>query len=448
MSRQAELVRGSFRDARVLVLGLGRFAGNLEAVRFLRAEDADVQVSDTAARRDLEASAAEAEALGARLHFGAQTPDLLEGRDVLLVNPAIPFDHPVIHAARERQIPITTEMNIVMARCPAPIHGVTGTKGKSTTANLLAAMLQAAGETVHLGGNIGRGLVSTLDQIAPDHHVVLEMSSFQLFWMRDMALSPRTAVITNLMSDHLDRHGTQAHYAESKRTILDFQTEDDDAVLPASDPALEAAGWYGAGGARRRLYGAGDDEIREALRSMPLLGEHNLRNATAAAAAMLCLRPGDLDAVRAGAFGAEPLPHRLRVVAEVGGVLYLDDSNATHPESTQCALEAVPRPVVLIAGGKDKGSDPAPLFDAIRRGAKAVVAIGSSAPQMIETLGPDMTVVTGSPDMEAAVRAAASLAEPGDAVLLSPGYSSLDQYRSFAERGDRFQAAVRALAPY
>lgn len=446
MTATGDLERGDFAGKRILVLGLGRFAGNLEAVRFLCAEGAEVHVSDVAPRRDLEAPAAEAEALGATLHFGAQTPDLLEDprRDAVLVSPAMPFDHAVIEAARDRGIPVTTETNIVMARCRAPIHGVTGTKGKSTTAALLAAMLEAAGETVHLGGNIGRGLAARLDGIAPDHQVVLELSSFQLWWMRALLASPRTTVITNLMSDHLDRHGTHAEYARAKQTALDFQGPEDTAVLPADDDAVRAAGWLEAGAGRRVFYRPGDP-AEALLDGMPLLGAHNLRNGLAAAAALLAIRPDAQDAVRAGARGARPLPHRLDPVGEVRGVLYLDDSNATHPESTLCALRAVPRPVVLIAGGKDKGVDPEPLFDAIRDGAKAVVAIGSSARVLIEALGTHLQVVPGGPDMAAAVRAAAALAAPGDAVLLSPGYSSLDEYVSFAERGERFRAAVRAL---
>ncbi len=449
-----------FEGRRALVLGLGRFDGGLGTVRFLRAEGADVLVSDTATREALAASADAAEALGARCVFGPQTEALLEGIDVVLVNPAIPFDHPVLAAAEARGVPVTTEINIVLARCRAPIYGVTGTKGKSTTSTLLAAMLRAHGRTVHLGGNIGASLVGELGRIGSDDRVVLELSSFQLFWAHRVQRSPQVAVVTNLLSDHLDRHGSQDHYAWSKRAILDYQAGDDLAVLPSDDPAVHAAGWFEAGHARRATYGPdgyvqleGEDLVgplaRVSLTGMPLLGAHNRRNALAAATAVLMGEPTvDVDAafeaVAAGARATEALPHRLQPVGEVDGVLYIDDSNATQPASTRAALAALARPVVLILGGKDKGADIDALLADVRRRAKAVVLTGSSADDLAARLEGDLPLARAA-DIEAAVAEAARLAAPGDAVLLSPAYASLDQYASFAERGDRFQAAVRTL---
>ena len=434
----------SFAGRRALVLGLGRFDGGLGTVRFLCAEGADVLVSDTATRESLTASADAAEALGARLVFGPQTPDLLEGIDVVLVNPAIPFDHPVLAAAEARGIPVTTEINIVLARCKAPIYGITGTKGKSTTATLLAAMLRALGKTVHLGGNIGASLVGDLEAIEPTHRVVLELSSFQLHWARRVERSPQVALVTNLLSDHLDRHGTQEHYERSKRVILDFQRDGDLAVLPADDAAVAEAGWFEAGAARKVAWGA-DRPL--ALDGMRLLGAHNRANALAAATAVLegeQLGADALPTLAAGACDVEALPHRLQPVAEVEGVLYVDDSNATQPASTRAALRALERPTILILGGKEKGADVGPLLDEVRARAKAVVLTGSSADDLAARLG-DALPMARAEDVEAAVREAARLSAAGDAVLLSPAYASLDQYRSFAERGDRFQEAVRAL---
>jgi UDP-N-acetylmuramoylalanine--D-glutamate ligase len=452
------LEQASFEGRRVLVLGLGRFSGGVETVRFLHGEGATVRVSDNAERAQLLDSARAVESLGVDLHFGAQTESLLAGQDVVLANPALPFDHPVLEAARGRGIPITTEINVVLARSPAPVYAVTGTKGKSTTASLLARMLEAAGRTVHLGGNIGRSLVAGLGAVRAEDCVVLELSSFQLWWTRGVERSPQVTVVTNLLSDHLDRHGTQAEYAAAKRAALDYQRRTDVAVLPADDEAVRAAGWHEAGAARRVLYGRGgryrmegtqiqDGEGEAAcdLAGLPLLGAHNLRNALAAASAVLATQVQAWAAVRDGALAARPLPHRLDPVAEIGGVQFLDDSNATHPHSTLCALAAIDRPIVLIAGGKEKGIDSAPLMEGIRRRVKALVAIGSTTPKLMAALEGDVPVVDGGPDMTAAVRAAVAQADPGDVVLLSPGFSSLDQYTSFAERGDRFRAVVRAL---
>ena len=452
---RAELERASFAGKRVLVLGLGRFAGGLETVRFLTAEGADVRVSDSAPRSALGEPAAEAEALGATLHFGVQDEGLLAGCDVVIANPAIPFDHAVLEAALRLGVPMTTEINIVLARSPAPVFGVTGTKGKSTTSTLLARMLEATGRTVHFGGNIGRPLVAELAGIHAQDRLVLELSSFQLWWAHRLGISPHVSVVTNLLSDHLDRHGTQAEYAAAKRAALDYQGPEDVAVLPADEEAVRAAGWFEAGAGRRVTYGRGgryeleDDGVRAAegradLGGMRLLGAHNRRNALAAAAAVLQADPDAFAAVETGARAARPLPHRLDPVAEIGGVLYIDDSNATHPTSTICALAAMERPLVLIAGGKEKGADPAPLLEHVRSRAKAVVAIGSSAATLVAGLRGYLPVHTAD-DVEGAVRAAAAQARPGDVVLLSPAYSSLDQFASFAERGDRFRAAVRSL---
>ena len=449
------LEQASFSGRRVLVLGLGRFAGGLETVRFLCHEGAEVLVSDLADRSQLEGPAAEAEALGAALRFGPQDEHLLAGHEVVLAGPAIPFDHPVLVAARTRGLPITTEINIVLARSRARVYAVTGTKGKSTTSTLLAAMLAAAGHTVHLGGNIGRSLVAQIDAIGAEDRIVLELSSFQLWWTRHVARSPHVTVVTNLLSDHLDRHGTQAAYAEAKRAALDFQAADDLAVLPADDEAVRAAGWMAAGRARRVLYGAGgaytlhDEAVHggpapASLAGMRLLGAHNRRNALAAAAAVLATGDADPAAVGAGARATQALPHRLEPVAEVGGVLYLDDSNATQPDSTRAALRAMDRPVVLLLGGKDKGADPTALLDDVAARAKAVVTMGTSGPRLAAGLTGRLPLAEAE-DVEAAVAHAARLAAPGDVVLLSPAYSSLDRYASFAERGERFQAAVRSL---
>ncbi len=442
---------------RALVLGLGRFAGGVETARFLANEGARVVVSDAAQRDALGPSADEAEALGASLRFGPQTPSLLEGIDVVIASPAMPFDHPVIEAARERSVPVTTEMNIVLARCKAPVFGVTGTKGKSTTATLLANMLRAAGHDVYLGGNIGRPLVARVDDISPDARVVLELSSFQLWWTRRIRISPHVTLVTNLFPDHLDRHVTMEAYAKAKRAALDYQGPDDVAVLPSDDEAVRAAGWHEAGAARRVLYDADNlgladnrlhwtspDERSVSLTGWRLLGAHNLRNALAAAVAASQGERTTPDAVQRGALATDPLPHRLNPVAEVEGVLFVDDSNATNPRSTLAALEALDRPVVLLLGGRDKGTDPSALLEGVSKRVKAVVGLGTTGPSLVAAIGNAITA-RASDDMRSAVRAARDLAAPGDVVLLSPGYSSLDEYASFAERGDRFRQAIESL---
>lgn len=448
--------------ARALVLGLGRFSGGVETARFLVAEGADVLVSDRDARANLEESARAVEALGARLVFGPQTDALLQGMDVVVVGPAIPFDHPVLAAAEARGVPVTTEINLFLERVRAPVLAVTGTKGKSTTAALLATMLTqglaGSARRVHFGGNVGRALLAGVSAIAPDDLVVLELSSFQLWWARRAGRSPHVAVLTNLFPDHLDRHGTMLEYAAAKRALFDFQGPGDVAVLPKDDPSAAAHGFLTAGRARRLWFGAGGEFRLEGTRirgpgapadadlgDLRLWGAHNRRNALAAAAAALEVPGISWAQVLAGARAQSPLPHRLEPVAEVAGVLYVDDSNATTPQSAVEALAAVPRPAVVIAGGKPKDVDVTPLVEALARRARAVVTVGTSGPALASRLKGRVALADGGATMESAVRAATALARPGDAVLLSPGFSSLDQYPSFAVRGDRFRAAVLAL---
>jgi UDP-N-acetylmuramoylalanine--D-glutamate ligase len=450
----------------VLVLGLGRHRGGIETVRFLAREGARVLVSDSDARERLAESVAAVEGTGAALEFGPQTEALLDRvgpEGMVVASPAVPFDHPVLEAAERRGMPVTTEICLVAARLSAPVLAVTGTKGKSTTAALLAGMLAATGRRTHFGGNVGRPLIGEVDRIAPQDAVVLELSSFQCHWLRRVAFRPRVAVVTNLFPDHLDRHGTMEHYAASKRALLERQTEDDVAVLPACDEALEAAGFSGAGRARRLRFGpraAGEGvvlgpegDLEDAggrggasLAGFRLWGRHNRVNAAAAAAAARAAGATWAE-VRAGALAARPLRHRLEPVVEVGGVLFVDDSIATTPQSAAAALEAVPRRCVVLLGGKDKGVAPNVLLDAVALRAKAVVGVGTTGPALVEAVrarrGPPAHL--GGPDLEAAVRLAFSLAGRGDAVLLSPGYSSLDEHASFEVRGDRFARAARAL---
>lgn len=453
---------GAFAGRRALVLGLGRFSGGVETARFLRREGADVLVSDRDSRERLLDSAREVEALGAQLAFGPQDEALLAGRDLVVASPAIPFDHPLLAAAERRGLPVTTEINLFLERVRAFTVGVTGTKGKSTTSSLVARMLglalEGTGRRVHLGGNVGRALLARLGEIGPSDLVVLELSSFQLWWLERLRRSVDVALLTNLFPDHLDRHGTMDAYAAAKRVLFEQQRPDQVAVLPADDPTVAAHGFAERARGRRVTYGAGSDLLLEGTRlvgrgappdadlaGMRLWGAHNRRNALAAAAAALCVPGVGWAHVLAGARTQEPLPHRLHPVAEVDGVLYVDDSNATTPQSAAEALEAVPRPAVVLAGGKPKGVDTTPLVEALARRARAVVTLGAAGPELLARLAGRVPAVAGGPDMASAVAAAAALARPGDAVLLSPGYSSLDQYVSFAARGAAFAAAVAAL---
>lgn len=458
-----ELHNRRLRGRRVLVLGLGRFGGGVETARYLIGEGASVVISDTGTRERLAEPAALAEGLGATLVFGPQTPDLLVDADFVVASPAIPFDHAVLEAAKASGIPATTEVAFVLARAPCPVFGVTGTKGKSTTTSLLAALLSEDHRTVHLGGNIGTPLISRLPEMQAKDLVVLELSSFQLWWAGRYGLAPRVSLLTNLFPDHLDRHGTFANYASAKREAFVHQGPDDVAVLPQDDAAVRKAGFEEAGQARRIHFGTPEDDVwlegdaigfadgrRRPIGRLGLVGKHNQRNLLAALAASEALtRLGEAplvsDLALERAREVRPLPHRLDPVGEHAGVLFVDDSNATNPQSTIVALDAMDRPTVLILGGKDKGAPRDALMLAIRAQVKAVVTIGSTGPELAEALAPHLRVASVTGGMTEAVEAAATVAESGDVVLLSPAFSSLDQYPSFAIRGQAFREAVEAL---
>jgi len=442
-------------------MGLGLFGGGVGAARSFARRGAHVTVTDLKTADALAPSVEALAGLPVTLHLGGHDPADFTGADVLVVSPAVPRTSPYLAMAREAGAEITAEMTLFVQACPAPLVGVTGSAGKSTTTALLGAMLARRGPT-RVGGNIGKSLLEDLQAIRPDEIVVLEMSSFQLDDLGPHGISPHAAVVTNLSPNHLDRHGSMAAYVDAKKNILRFQGPDDVAVLNADDP--EVGTWAGetagrvlfysleepveAGGfvvGREAVLRLGGREDRVDLAgALGLRGRHNLANALAAAVAARALGASP-DQVLSAAAAFEPLPHRLQPVGTVGGVQFIDDSKATTPRSAAVAMETLTEPVVLIAGGYDKHLDPAPMVEAIRRRARGVVLIGATAATLAEAIGPDGPDVTRAEDLPSAVRQAARMAEPGDVVLLAPGHASWDMFENYEQRGDVFRLAVTDL---
>jgi len=423
----------------VTVMGLGRFGGGVGVTRWLAGQAATVTVSDRAPAEELSESVAALAGLDVTLHLCGHVESDFTGCDVLVVNPAVPFDSPLIAAALAAGAELTTEINLFLRRCRCPVVAVTGTAGKSTTTAMIGAILGRARPT-HVGGNIGRSLLEDLPDIAPDHVVVLELSSFQLFYLPLVETGPHVAVVTNLAPNHLDRHGTFEHYAASKKNILRYQGPDDAAVLNRDDPVAE---WAPEARGRVVLFG-GDDEPF----ALSVPGEHNQANAQAAWSAARLL--GVARGAAAEALAAfEALPHRLQLVARCGGVRYYNDSKSTTPEGALAALASFPdRSAVIIVGGYDKGACLARLCAALAEHAKAVVAVGQTGPAIaegIEKHPPGRTApVILEKDFADAVAAARRLAGPGDVVLLSPGCASYDQFANYEQRGDAFTRLVRS----
>jgi len=352
-------------------------------------------------------------------------------------------------------VPVTSVIAEFMARCPAPIIGITGTKGKGTTATAIAAILRAAGRHVFVGGNIGTTPLAMLAHVSHEDLVVLELSSFQLM---DLHASPHIAVVLAVTPDHLNWHRDMAEYEHAKSAIARSQTPDDLVVYVADNaPATKIAATSPArripvghpDGAHLHDSGLylGETRLLE-ISGIPLPGPHNLTNIAAAIAATHDLVGGDKNIIQAGVRSIETLPHRLQVVATRNDVTWVDDSLSTTPQTTIAAIAAFNGPKVLILGGSTKGVPFDDLAEAIAHAPiRAILLTGDEAPRIATALNATgITKYEHIPGtMTDLVRRAAHHAQPGDVVLLSPACSSVGDYRNYADRGDQFTAAVQAL---
>ena len=347
---------------------------------------------------------------------------LLDGVGLLVKSPGVPGDAPLVAEARRLDVPVWSEVELASRLLPNPILGVTGTNGKTTTAEWLGFILGAP-----VAGNVGRALSELDGEVEPDQLVVCELSSFQL---EDIVeFRPRIAVLLNLEADHLDRHGSFEAYRDAKLRIFENQTGDDVAVLPRG---------FEHDVRTRRLEFAADDPLPA---EPSLRGPHNRENAAAATAAARAAGTSDEQIAR-GLREFKGVPHRLELVAQRGGVTYVNDSKATNVAATLRALAAYEdAPVRLILGGSRKGEDFAPLAAALGPNVSAVYVIGETADELARAI-PD-TIRAG--DLATAVELAASAAQPGEVVLLSPACASYDQFRDFEERGEEFKRLVANL---
>ena len=425
----------------VTVMGLGHFGGGVAAARWLAGQGARVTVTDLADQKVLADSLAElTEVPIAAFHLGGHQEDDFRNADAVVVNPAVRPGNPYVEIARNAGARITTEIEMFIRECPARIVGVTGSNGKSTTAAMTAAILCAAGRCTWLGGNLGGSLLERLGEIGPEDWVVLELSSFQLWYMDPRTPMPHVAVVTNCTSNHLDWHGRFEDYAAAKQRILTGQTPEDFAVLNTLDP--EVAAWS------RLVRGRQVPLLPEAkIPPLPVAGEHNRINAACAAVAAAAAGC-DEEAIRQGLEGFTALPQRLELVAVVGGRRFYNDSSATAPESTVAALNSLEGRVWLLAGGRDKGLDFRSLCETMV-GRACGAAFYGSVRDVLLTAVTDRSpgfCAAGFQSMAGALAWCWEHSRPGDAIVLSPACSSQDQFQNFRQRGEHFAALVRRLA--
>jgi UDP-N-acetylmuramoylalanine--D-glutamate ligase len=436
---------------RTIVVGLGRTG--LSVVRHLRAQGRDVAVTDTRAAPPELARLREL-APEVAVRAGGLDSALLAGADAIVVSPGIAPQGPFFDAARARGLPVYGDIELFAHAARAPVVGITGTNGKSTVTALVGAMAQRAGRRTRVGGNLGEPALELLDPAAELY--VLELSSFQLDTTNSLTLT--AAAVLNVSADHLDRYGSIEAYAASKARIFRrcgtaVVNADDPQVLAMDVPANRRLRFSldATSGAEYRLQAhagrewlARGNERLLAVDELRLAGRHNAANALAALAlgeALELPRAPMLASLRDFA----GLPHRSVLVAEVGGVRYVDDSKGTNVGATLAAIGGFAGPLLLIAGGLGKGQDFAPLAPALAGKTRRVLLVGQDARVLGAALA-GVCPIEYCASLESAVAAAARAARPGDTVLLSPACASQDMFRDYAHRGEAFAAAVRGLA--
>jgi UDP-N-acetylmuramoylalanine--D-glutamate ligase len=477
--------RYDFSGLDVLVVGLAR--EGTAVARYLAERGAQVTITDIKPAELLAQPLSALEGLPLHLALGSHPERLLDAADLLVVSPGVPWDMPFLAQARRRGLPLSSETRLFTHLCPAPVVGITGSSGKTTTTALVGHMLKASGRQTWVGGNIGQPLIEHLDEIEPGDVVVMELSSFQLEYfapwpaartghqpasalLEPKGWSPRVAAILNITPNHLDRHGTMEAYVAAKAHILAYQQPTDVAVLNLDDDATRQMGrqtgrrvlWFSllAEPAEEGAFVEGGQLIlrladgqwvvcdREELQ---LRGEHNVANVLAALALAGAVG-APLEALRQVATTFAGVEHRLELVREWKGSRWYNDSIATSPERAMAALRSFDAPIILLAGGRDKHLPWDELAALAWRKVSHLILFGEAAYTLeaamdrTESLVPThRTTIHHASTLEQAVESAAQLARTGDIVLLSPGGSSFDAYEDFVARGEHFRRLVEGL---
>lgn len=466
--------RDDLAGKRVVVFGFGRQGKAL--ARWLPTVGAEVVVTDH--RTDRELGLRRRDYPRVRFYLGGHPEDVLIGARAICLSGGVPLDLPVLELAQRRGIPLTNDAQLFVERCPAPIIGITGSAGKTTTTALTAQIIKQAGYRVWMGGNIGNPLIGELPKIKPNDIVVMELSSFQL---ELMTRSPQVAAILNLTPNHLDRHGAMEQYAAAKARIIRYQNPTDVAVLGWDNPGSRAMEPLAVGellafsrydmvadgafmlGNRILVAGSASYDMSPHVvcerDDIPLRGAHNVLNVLAACAITGAMglaidRPGVKPAaMRAAVQAFRPVEHRLETVRQLAGVTYVNDSIATAPERLLAALASYDEPLILLVGGADKNLPWETAIRLARRKARHIVVFGKDGDRQVATkvmkllalMQVSQERISRVDSLDEAVKCAARVAHAGDVVLLSPGGTSYDAYQDFAERGEHFRQLVSQL---
>ncbi len=442
---------------RVLVVGLARTG--LVVSLFCAAYGSRVTGIDEKPEIALASTAEKLRAAGVTLEFGVLRPETFLNQDLIIVSPGVPAKSPDLELARNRGIPVWSEIELAWRLLRGKLVAITGSNGKTTTTALVGHILQSAKIPVLVGGNIGTPLLARVEASSDSTVTVAEVSSFQLETID--AFRPDVGVLLNLTPDHIDRHGSFEEYARAKQRLFQNMLDRDAAVLNADDPQVAQRGpahgqvfWFSR---QKRLAAGtflrgeqilfrcqGDESVLMRRNDIPLRGEHNLENVLAASTAAI-LAGAPFDAIEAAVRTFPGVEHRLEFVADIGGVSFYNDSKATNVDAALKAIEAFPGSLLVILGGKDKRSPYTPLREPLREKAKLVLLIGSAADKIAAELEGAVELQHAG-TLEPAVTAALERARPGDTVLLAPACASFDQYENFEARGREFKEIVARLA--
>jgi UDP-N-acetylmuramoylalanine--D-glutamate ligase len=442
-----------YQDKHVLILGLAKSGS--AAAQLLHKLGANVVVNDKKPYEENEA-ARQLEKSGIKVVCGDHPLELLEGIEMIVKNPGIPYSNPLLVEAEKRNIPVVTEVELAAQISEAPFIGITGSNGKTTTTTLVFKMLEESNKKPLIAGNIGTVACEVAQLAEEDQVIVTELSSFQLMGVQ--TFQPKIAALLNIFEAHLDYHGTKEEYAKAKANIFKNQSEDDYAVVNADDElVMELAEQYKGTivpfSATKQLkkgayvkdgYVCFNDEQVMKVSDIVLPGQHNLENILAAVA-MVKLYGGSNEAIYKVLTTFTGVKHRVQFVGELNGRRFYNDSKATNILATKVALSAFSQPIILLAGGLDRGNE----FDDLKsslKGVKAVITFGQTA-KKIERVAREAGIqfIKRVDNVEQAVPAAYELSENGDVILLSPACASWDQFKTFEERGDMFIQSVHKL---
>ncbi len=433
-------MKNDFKNKKVLVMGLGLLSGGLGAARFFAENGARVTVTDLKLEKQLASSIEKLKDLPITFVLGEHREKDFCEADLIIRNPDVLLNSPYLTLARKNKVPIEMAESFFVKNFPALVIGVTGSRGKSTTASLIAHILKEAGLPVFLAGNVaGSSTLQLVDKITPQTYVVLELSSFQLEGFGESKISPQVAVITNIYPEHLNHYPTFKDYVDDKKNIFRFQTKSDFLILNKRNKYTKEFKKE----AKSKVFLFDGNDVSQDW-NLKLKGEHNRENAAAAIRVSQILKiPPEI--IQKAVENFNPLPYHLEKVREIAGVSFINDGVSTSPEATMAAIQTFKQPVILLLGGNDKKLDFKELGRQINQKAKAVFLMEGTATEKFKKVIKKELIYGSFSNLRETVLAAKDFAKNGDIILFSPAATSFNWFNNIYERSLEFEKIVRSL---